>query len=338
MTNGRVLLIGAVHESLAALNALAAHPQVDLVRVLTLTPELAAKTSGAIDLGGAAAALVVDVMYVEDVNKPEVVAEIRACDPDLIAVVGWTRLIHDELLALPRRGCVGFHASLLPRNRGRAPVNWAIIRGETQTGNTLMVLDQGADTGRIVDQRATPIDPDDTCGSVYERVAALGADMLTDNICALLDGTAPLLEQDDALANVLPKRTPDMGVTDWTRSAREIHDWIRALTDPYPGAFTHLEGRRVMLWASEHPKDDDPDATGLEDGTVLGVDPRGLRVVVGGGTLLLTRVGDPAEPPESAHHWCLRSGVVAGTQFEIPARDVVAWSLGQGPRPTGGVA
>lgn len=338
MAAGRVVLIGAVHEALPALRAVASHPLADLVRVVTLTPETARKTSGAIDVGGAAAQLGVDVTYADDVNHPEVVDELRASQPDLIVVVGWTRLIHDELLALPRRGCTGFHASLLPRHRGRAPVNWAIIRGERETGNTMMLLDRGADTGLIIDQRSTPIGPGDTCATVYERVANLGAQMLTTNLGPLLDGTAELRQQEHSRADVLPKRTPAMGVTDWTRTAPEIHDWIRALTEPYPGAFTHLDRRQVMLWSSAQPRRSTSGDHSAPPGMVLGSGPDGLAVATGAGTLMVTQVSDPSDRPISAQAWCEQHGVARGTQFDIPSREVAAWSLGLGPKPPGAAA
>ncbi len=332
MTGGRVVLLGAVHESMAALHAIASHPQAELVCVVTLTPERAARTSGAVDLGGAASILGVDVMYVEDANHPQVVADIRAYAPELLVVVGWTRLIHDELLALPPRGCIGFHASLLPRHRGRAPVNWAILRGEAETGNTMMMLDRGADTGLIVDQRITTIGPEDTCASVYERIADLGALMLSDKLGALLNGTAMLREQEHGVADVLPKRIPEMGVTDWTRSAVELHNWVRALTAPYPGAFGYLGGRQVMLWSSRWPTGSEPAGVA---GEVLQVTEDGLRVAAGSGSITVTRLGDPGGPAEDAYTWCRRIGVSTGARFALPSRELVAWSLGLGPRPVG---
>lgn len=338
MVVGRIVLIGAVHESLAAFHAVREHPSAELACVVTLTPELAHRTSGSVDLGGTAAAAGVDVMYVEDVNQPEVVVAIRDLSPDLIVVVGWTRLIGDELLAVPKRGCVGFHASLLPKHRGRAPVNWAILMGESETGNTMMLLDRGVDTGLILDQRSTTIGPDDTCASVYERVAVLGADMLRDNLVAVLDGTAQPREQDHASADVLPKRTPEMGVTDWSRSAQQVHDWIRALTIPYPGAFSHLSGRRVMLWASKRPAVDRPVEPGVAPGTIVETGPEGFWVATGSGTLLVTRAGDPGAPSSPAGEWSNLYGVSAGHRFEQPSPELVAWSLGRGPRPAGGVA
>jgi len=233
----------------------------------------------------------VPVLPVADVNTPDVVDAIARHEPELIVVVGWTRLIRRPLLAVPPRGCVGFHASLLPENRGRAPVNWAILRGEKVTGNTMMMLDPGTDTGDIIDQRAIAIGLDDTCATVYERVGRAGADMLRQHLPALLTGTAPRRPQYGPSGPPLPRRTPEMGVLDWSWSAAQVHDWVRALTCPYPGAFTALSGRRVMVWRTRPPVGGGSGAPG----TVLAFeDEAGIRVATGhDGSVVVDALGDP---------------------------------------------
>src|SRR5579884_3373155 len=208
---GRVVFIGAVHEARPALAALLGSGRATVAAVVTPPEDRGAPLSGRVDLAPLAAAAGVPVLTADDVNAPRTVRRIRELAPDLLVVVGWTRLLGRELLALPPRGCVGFHASLLPRHRGRAPVNWAILKGETLTGNTMMMLDPGVDTGDIVDQRPVAILPDDTCGTVYERIARAGAAMLVERLPALLDGSAPRRPQDPARGDTLPRRTPEMG-------------------------------------------------------------------------------------------------------------------------------
>ncbi|NMI02273.1 formyltransferase family protein [Pseudonocardia acidicola] len=331
---GRVVFIGAVHEARPALDALLASPVARVVLVVT-APDAgagpAARRSGAVDLATPARAAGAEVLRAADVNAPHVVGAIRETDPDLLVVVGWTRLIGGPLLAVPRRGCVGFHASLLPEHRGRAPVNWAILRGETLTGNTMMMLDPGADTGDIVDQRAVSIGPDDTCATLYERVALAGVDMLTYHLPALLAGTAPRCPQAPDEGDVLPKRTPEMGVIDWSRPAAALHDWVRALTLPYPGAFTTVTGRRVMVWRSRPPVANG--AAPTPPGTVLGLHADAVHVSTGDGHLVVTQMSDPGEPPQSAADWCRAAGVGAGTRFDAVAPEVSRWALGFGPRP-----
>nr|WP_306239519.1 methionyl-tRNA formyltransferase [Ornithinimicrobium cryptoxanthini] len=298
-----------------------------------MTPAAAARVSGSVDLAGQAAARGIEVILVEDVNDPGAVARIRQAQPDLVVVVGWTQLIRDELLAVPTHGCIGFHASVLPRNRGRAPVNWAILRGEPEAGNTLMVLDPGADTGLVVDQRSTPITPTDDCATIYARVAELGAQMLRDNLRPLLLGQAQLRAQDEADASVLPRRVPAMGVTDWTRTSRELHDWIRAQTHPYPGAYTRLHGRHVTLWASEVPDPERDASVPAEAGTVVALTPEGVRVGTGSGSMLVTRMGPADAPHTPAPDWAASVGLGVGAHFEQPPEEMVRWSLGHGPRP-----
>ena len=290
------------------------------------------RLSGAADLPGLARAAGVPLLCEGDLNSPAAVARVRALDPDLMVVVGWTRLLGPELLSVPRHGCVGFHASLLPRHRGRAPVNWAILRGETVTGNTMMMLDPGVDTGDIVDQRAVSIGPDDTCATVYDRVARAGADMLLAHLSGLLTGTAPRRPQDPAEGDVLPRRTPGMGVIDWARPAPAVHDWVRALTTPYPGAFGTLDGERVMVWRTRPPRGDEP---GGPPGTVLGVVPSGVRVATRGGSVLVTAMSGPDRPPQPAAHWSRQTGLEPGARFETVPPAVARWVLGEGPRPEG---
>jgi methionyl-tRNA formyltransferase len=334
---GRVVLVGAVHEAAPALDALLACPLSEVVLVVTSPADTAggrhASASGLVDLVTPATRAGVPVVRVEDVNAPDVVAAIAVTMPDLLVVVGWTRLIRPPLLAVPRRGCVGFHASLLPRHRGRAPVNWAIIRGEKICGNTMMLLDPGADTGDIVDQRPVVIGTDDTCGTVYDRVGQVGAQMLLHHLPALLAGTAPRRRQPVHGDDVLPKRTPDMGLIDWSRPAGAVHDWVRALAVPYPGAFTTWLQRRVMIWRTSPPADGP--SSGEPPGTVLEIGAAGVSVASGQGTLLITEMGFPGEIPHAAADWCGATGLRVGARFDPVSTELSAWTQGLGPLPAG---
>jgi len=329
---GRVVFIGAVHEAVPALAAVLASP-AEVVGVVTLPRERAARASGYVDLEPAAAARGVPLLRCTDINAAGQVERIVRLAPDLIVVVGWTRLIGPELLAVPSRGCVGFHASLLPRHRGRAPVNWAILRGETITGNTMMYLDASADTGDIIDQRPVPIGAADTCATVYARVAEAGADMLRRYLPALLAGTAPRHPQGPADEGPLPKRTPGMGITDLSRPARAVHDWVRALTAPYPGAFAFWAGRKVMLWASAVPGPGPRAGPPGPPGEVTGSGPAGVWVGTADGSVLLTAMSDEGTPPEPAWSWARRAGLRPGARFDPVDEATSRWALGLGPAP-----
>ena len=222
-----------------------------VVGLVTLEKDAMQGVSGAVDLEPLASAAGVPAMRVRKVNDPACVAWIRALEPDLLLVVGWTQLVKEELLKVPRIACLGFHASLLPKYRGRAPVNWALINGERETGNTMIILEPGADVGDIVAQRRIPIEDDDDCGTLYEKVAKTEVDMLAEILPLIREGDLPRRKQDDSQATVMPKRRPEDGIIDWNLSAPRLHDWVRALTHPYPGAFAWLGGRKVFVWKTD---------------------------------------------------------------------------------------
>lgn len=321
---GRLLFVGAVHEAEPALAALIDSP-VEIVEVLTMPIAQEAGPSGYVDLEPLARTHGIPVRRTANINSVEEVAHIRQVAPDVLVVVGWTRLLGADVLAIPPRGCIGFHASLLPRFRGRAPVNWAILRGEHETGNTMMYLNVGTDTGDIIDQRHVAIELADTCASVYTRVANAGANMLRDHLPAILDGTAPRRPQERTNGDLLPKRTPDMGITDWDRPARAVHDWIRALTAPYPGAFAFWAGHKVMLWASDVP--DDNGRLG-RPGEVIARDESGVRIGTKDGSLLLTSMSMEGSPPQAAFPWACEHGMEVRHRFGSVDPEVARWALG----------
>lgn len=220
----------------------------NLAGLFTLEPQALSRMSGGVDLSLIATAAGIPVRKGENVNGPESVEWIRAIAPDLMLVIGWTQLLQPELLNVPRIACLGFHASLLPKYRGRAPVNWAIINGEKETGNTMIVLEPGADEGDIVAQRVIPIEDDDDCGTVYQKVSLSECDMLSDVLPLIRQDGMPRQKQNSLEATVMPKRRPEDGLIDWSHPSRRLYNWIRALTTPYPGAFSHSNGRRITIW------------------------------------------------------------------------------------------
>ncbi len=190
---------------------------------------------------------------VEDPRAPEVAERLRAAAPDLLFSFYYRGLLPDALVRLPPRGAFNIHGSLLPRFRGRAPVNWAVLKGETETGATLHVMTSRADAGDIVDQQAVPIGPDDTALEVQRRVTAAAVAVLTRRLQDLETGRAPRFPQDESRATKFPRRTAADGRIDWAHSAREVHDLVRAVTHPWPGAFTDIFGRKTTLWKTAVP-------------------------------------------------------------------------------------
>ncbi len=321
---GRLLFVGAVHEAEPALAAVVDSP-VDVVEVLTVPVPQGSAPSGYVDLEPFAAAYKIPVRRTANINSAEEVEHIRQLAPDVMVVVGWNRLLGADVLAIPPRGCIGFHASLLPRFRGRAPVNWAILRGEHETGNTMMYLNAGTDTGDIVDQHHVTIEPSDTCASVYNRVAEAGATMLRTHLPAIFEGTAPRRPQERSHGDLLPKRTPAMGITSWDRPARAVHDWIRGLTAPYPGAFALWGGHKVMLWASEVP--DDTGRLG-HAGEVIARDEGGVRVATADGSVVLTSMSMEGSAPQAAFAWAHEHRMELHDSFESVDPRTARWALG----------
>jgi methionyl-tRNA formyltransferase len=242
----RIVFVGVHREAEAPLRHLLSGP-FRPAGVVTLDPVARQKVSGGIDLGVPARQAGVPVFLTRNVNDAPCVDWIRRIAPDVLLVVGWTQLVREELLRVPKVA-LGFHASLLPRYRGRAPINWALIHDERETGNTMIVLEPGADEGDIIAQRAIPIADGDDCATLYDKVAATEIEMLAEVLPLIEAGRMPRRRQDAALATVMPKRRPEDGLIDWSKSTRALYNWVRALTHPYPGAFTFLGGARVFVW------------------------------------------------------------------------------------------
>jgi methionyl-tRNA formyltransferase len=192
-------------------------------------------------------------LVMENPLDPHAIARLRVAAPDLLFSFYYRRLLPDEMLAVPRLGAFNVHGSLLPKYRGRAPVNWAVLKGETRTGATLHVMTARADTGPIVDQEAVPIGPEDTALEVQRRVTAAAVAILARRIEELKAGTAATRPQDEAAATRFGRRHPEDGRIDWSRPAREVHDLVRAVTHPFPGAFTELFGPRTFVWRTRLP-------------------------------------------------------------------------------------
>jgi methionyl-tRNA formyltransferase len=182
-----------------------------------------------------------------DPNVPEVLAEVAAARPDFLFSFYYRALLGAPLLALPAHGAYNLHGSLLPRYRGRVPVNWAVLHGEARTGATLHAMTLRPDAGPIVAQQAVPILPDDTAVEVFRKVT-VAAELLLDRVLpSLLAGSAPHTPQDEAAASVFGRRSARDGAIDWRRGARAAHDLIRAVAPPYPGAFSRAAGMRLAI-------------------------------------------------------------------------------------------
>jgi methionyl-tRNA formyltransferase len=228
----------------------------------------------------------VPVFTPEKITTPEWLERIAALRPDLILSVYYRNMISTKILGLARLGAFNMHGSLLPRYRGRAPINWAVLQGEPRIGMTLHRMVKAPDAGAVVDQEGVAIGPRDTAEQAFRAVLPCARAVLARQIDALLAGTATETPQDETQATYFGGRKPEDGRIDWTQSSRQIFNLIRAVTDPYPGAFTDTSGSRLMVWWAEP---DSPAARGRSGrpGEVLAAAP--LVVATGDGALELTR-------------------------------------------------
>lgn len=225
--------------------------------------------------------------HVESVNDDWVVDKIASYDPELLFVVGWSRLIERRVIELSSVASLGMHPAPLPRGRGRAPIAWTLIKGLEKTALSMFHLVEAADAGDLVGQHPIPIDVEDDAGTLYEKVVDAGQKLIRRYYPRLAAGETLRTPQDDDKATWWPKRRPHHGAIDWTQSAKSIYDWIRGQTHPYSGAFSNLGGRKVRIWAATPPSNDHVFA---EPGEILGVEDNGLRIATWEESIHLTRV------------------------------------------------
>ena len=192
----------------------------------------------------------IETITPQDPNAPSVIERVRAARPDFLFSFYYRCMLGGELLALPARGAYNLHGSLLPKYRGRVPVNWAVLHGESQTGATLHAMAVKADAGDIVGQQAVPILPDDTAVEVFRKVTVAAEQVLQRYLPALIAGTAAHHAQDLAAGSYFGGRRARDGAIDWRRGSRAAHNLIRAVAPPYPGAFTEAEGLPLRLLRS----------------------------------------------------------------------------------------
>ncbi|MBI5382092.1 MAG: formyltransferase [Opitutae bacterium] len=254
--------------------ALITHEDNPNEKIWFKTPAVAARERG------------LPVFTPDNINTPEWRERIAALQPDLILSVYYRHMIGTKILALPRLGAFNLHGSLLPKYRGRAPINWAVLHGEPRIGMTLHRMVKAPDAGAIVDQDGVDLDPRDTAEQAFRKVLPCARRVLERQIDALLAGTAPETPQDDAQATYFGGRKPEDGRINWAQTSRQIFNLIRAVTDPYPGAFTDVGAARLMVWWAEP---DSPVTVGRRGapGEILSLAP--LLIATGDGALELTR-------------------------------------------------
>jgi methionyl-tRNA formyltransferase len=242
----RIVLVGAVESSKVALEVLSqAGAAPDLV--VTLPPDLGHRHSDFVDLAPTAAAAGADLFLASDINATATLEAVGAVKPDLCLVIGWSQICREKFRSIGTLGTLGFHPSCLPRLRGRGVIPWTILLGEQVTGSTLFWMDDGVDTGDILLQRPFPVTDTETAQSLYLKHMGTLSEMLPEAVTLIQAGAPPRIPQDHARATYCAKRTPDDGVIDWHEPASSILRMVRAVGDPYPGAFSFQDGERLTI-------------------------------------------------------------------------------------------
>lgn len=211
----------------------------------------------------------------------EAYAVLKDISPDLIVVAAYGKILPVDILELPPLGCINVHSSLLPKYRGAAPINWAILNGEDESGVTIMYMAEGLDTGDMILQEKTPITLEDTASSLHDRLADMGAELVVKAVSMLAEGSAVRTPQDDALSCYAPMLSKELSGMDWGRTARQLHDQVRGLA-PWPSAITQLDGVRCKIWATTLTGE----TSGKVPGTIVQADKKALKIVCGDGQVL----------------------------------------------------
>ncbi len=262
----RAVFIGAVQFSKHMLIALI-KSGIDIVSVVTKAKS--DFNADFCDLSEIAIKNGIEYKYVININHEKNVSYIREKEPDIIFCLGWSQLLSDEILSIPRLGVIGYHPSLLPYNRGRHPIIWALVLGLSKTGSTFLKLNSNADEGDIISQEVVRIDYADTAQTLYEKLEMVAEKQLTEIIGYLSSGhSIPTKKQNVVEGNVWRKRTKEDGKIDWRMSSYSIYNLVRALDKPYPGAYTVIRGTETKIWKVEEIKNNKKN---IEPGKVLDI-------------------------------------------------------------------
>jgi methionyl-tRNA formyltransferase len=250
----------------------------------------------------------VTVFQPKRVREPASIDAIGVMKPEIIVVAAYGQILPKELLALPKYGCVNIHASLLPAYRGAAPINWAIIDGDARTGITIMLMDEGMDTGAVLAQEGIPIDPRDTAGTLTEKLSELGSWLIVDSLSRIEAGGLPAMPQDPGKATMAPLLRKEDGLIDWGMTADRIHNRVRGLS-PWPGAYSFLEGKLIKVLETE------VDEGAGEPGVLYAQGSDGLTAGTGNGMLRIVRLQPEGRKPMSASEFLRGHRGVAGKKF-----------------------
>ncbi|MGM0602764.1 MAG: methionyl-tRNA formyltransferase [Bacillota bacterium] len=234
----------------------------------------------------------ISVLQSENINNDNFIKKLNSYDLDFIVVVAFGQKLSQDILDMPEYGCINLHASLLPRYRGASPIHQAVINGDKKTGNTTMYMDEGLDDGDIIYQQELEIKKTDTVGSIHDKLAVKGAELITKTLNDIKDGSAPRIKQDDNMATYAYKIDKAIGEINWEDSAEDIFNLVRGV-NPWPGAYTYLEDDMLKIWRVDIV-DDSKEAEAFEPGRILNADlDGGITVQCGNGIIKIEKLQLP---------------------------------------------
>jgi len=257
----------------------------------------------------------IQVLQPQRVRVPEVQHKLREIAPDVIVVVAYGQILPESLLHIPKFGCINVHASLLPKYRGAAPIQWAILQGETETGITTMLMDQGMDTGDLLLQKNVAIDKEDTAGTLHDKLSQIGAELLLQTLQHAAKGTITLIPQNHDAATYAPLLKKEDGHINWQEPAARIYDKVRGLF-PWPGAYTHFQGRTVKLLKVKVTQGHRTDSS-LIPGTVVALDNMaGPIIATGEGSIQILEIQPENKKPMPCSDFCRGYHLTVGVKLD----------------------
>lgn len=281
----RILFVGARIVGYRVLSSLL-EAEANIVGLLTLDEKKSAMTTAFTSFDDLTESRGIATRKFTNLRDSQWIDWVRELRPDLGIVVGVSQLISETMLTIPPRGFIGMHPTLLPHGRGRAPIPWTLIKGLDKTGVSLFYCDPQADSGDLLVQKELPVYYEDVSATLGQRSDDAAIELFLNCLPQLAAGAAPRIPQDDDCATVWPQRRPEDGLINWDLSPRELYNWVRGLSHPYPGAFSYFGGRKIFVWSVRESFD----CREGSPGEVLAVVPHGVLVACRDGAVLVTCV------------------------------------------------